>query len=394
MIFDTAVIGKGLIGTAVTRYLSQAGLATAVIGPDEPPDIQTHTGIFASHYDQGRITRQLSKDKIWSALARRAIRQYETLQQQSGIHFYEPVGGLYVSQAHRDRDYLAELRAIAASAAIQFDTIPAVDIQTRFPFLQFPDHFQIIHEPAPAGYINPRDLIRAQLNVARQHKATILAQTVLDIQQVDGLFSIMLNNQQTVWAKNIVVCAGAFTNCHNLLPQKLDLKVKSETIILAEISKESARQLSSMPTVIYQIESEQIDDIYLLPPIRYPDGRLYLKMGCNTVADQYLPDLRTMQNWMIQGNADVSKAVMQNALQAILPNIPFISVQTKRCLVTYTPHGYPFIDQIAEGVYVATGGNGSSAKSSDAIGKVAADMLIYDGWGAEFTRESFKASFA
>lgn len=57
--FDIAVIGLGMIGSAALRYLSQpaAGLHTVGIGPAEPRDWASHQGAFASHYDQAQITR-------------------------------------------------------------------------------------------------------------------------------------------------------------------------------------------------------------------------------------------------------------------------------------------------------------------------------------------------
>jgi len=54
-----AVIGRGLIGSAAARHLAKAGHAVTLIGPDEPADRKAHRGVFASHYDEGRITRAL-----------------------------------------------------------------------------------------------------------------------------------------------------------------------------------------------------------------------------------------------------------------------------------------------------------------------------------------------
>ena len=34
--FDYIVIGKGLMGSAAARYLSQSGAKVGIIGPDEP----------------------------------------------------------------------------------------------------------------------------------------------------------------------------------------------------------------------------------------------------------------------------------------------------------------------------------------------------------------------
>jgi sarcosine oxidase len=81
-------------------------------------------------------------------------------------------------------------------------------------------------------------------------------------------------------------------------------------------------------------------------------------------------------------------------LLAIVPNLAATTFYTKRCLVSYTPHGKPFIDQIEEGLFVAAGGNGSSAKCSDTIGKMAAGLITQEAWPSIFSRSSFKAEFA
>jgi len=55
------VVGLGLVGSAALRYLSAAGHRCVGIGPPEPVDWSRHDGVFASHYDSGRITRRLDK---------------------------------------------------------------------------------------------------------------------------------------------------------------------------------------------------------------------------------------------------------------------------------------------------------------------------------------------
>lgn len=392
--FHTVIIGKGLMGTAVTRYLAQAGMATAVIGPDEPANWQTHPGVFASHYDQGRITRRLSKDPVWSQLAINAIAQYRYLEQQSGIPFYTPSGGLYVAAPHMDNGYLAQVETIGRRCfQVAYEALDTPELAERFPFLAFPPNCTAVYEPDPAGYINPRDLIRAQLAVAQQHGAAIIRETAVHITPGPP-FTITTDTGRTIESEKVVIAAGAFSNCHGLLARPLALRVKTETIILAELPDTEATRLADMPTVIFQIEDPALDSIYLLPPIRYPDGRVYLKMGCNTRADQYLPDLEAMRNWMIRGNSDVILAEMKQALQTMMPSLQAASWHSKRCLITYTASGYPYVDQVADGVFVATGGNGSAAKSSDAIGKLAADLVFHDAWVSDIERSFFTAVYA
>ena len=53
-LFEIAVIGRGLIGSAAARHLAEAGHRVVLIGPDEPVDRRTSPGPFCSHPDEGR----------------------------------------------------------------------------------------------------------------------------------------------------------------------------------------------------------------------------------------------------------------------------------------------------------------------------------------------------
>lgn len=386
--FDFLVIGKGLMGTAVAKYLSEESTNVAVLGPDEPTDWAKHEGVFASHYDQGRITRQLSKDIIWSTLAQRAIRQYAEIEARSGIRFYFPVGGLYVGPTAEHDQYLAQVGAIGQQLGVNYE--PFASRPEQFSFLEFPDEFGGIYEPAPAGYINPRDLIRAQLAIFAANGGVVVRETAVSVTPHPNYVNIKTLEGSEFQAKKVVIAAGAFTNDYDLLPQKLPLRVKTETIILAEIPQSEVDRLAKMPTVIYKIDSPQLEDIYLLPPILYPDGRFYLKMGCNTSDDQTLADLTQKRNWLIHGSSDTMLEPMRAALQAIIPNLKATSWQTKRCVITYTTKGYPAIDELVAGhVYVATAGNGSSAKSSDTIGRLAASLALHGEWQDNLPHDHF-----
>jgi glycine/D-amino acid oxidase-like deaminating enzyme len=380
--FDVLVIGKGLMGTAAARYLQGFGAATAVLGPDEPHNPQTHDGIFASHYDQGRITRRLSKDLAWATLADRSIAQYRELETRSGIQFYEPTGGLYVGPDDGSHAYWQNAAAIGQRFGVAYDELTADELAARLPRLHFPAGFAGILEHAPAGYINPRGLIAAQLTVFAEQGGAILRETAVTVTRHPTHLTIQTREGSRYETRKLLIAAGGFSNCFGLLERPLPLRLKTETIILAELDAAEAARLGDMPTVIYEIASPDLDGIYLLPPIVYPDGRFYLKMGCDTRLDQTLPhDVAAIRRWFIHGDSDAMLPAMRAALEDIIPRLRAQSWQTKRCLITYTPHGKPLIDVVVPGqVYVCTGGNGSSAKSSDAIGQLAASLTWHDAW--------------
>jgi glycine/D-amino acid oxidase-like deaminating enzyme len=77
----------------------------------------------------------------------------------------------------------------------------------------------------------------------------------------------------------------------------------------------------------------------------------------------------------------------------MLPQVNFLSFETRRCIITRTPSKYPMIDQLSERLFVATGGNGSSAKCADTWGRLAAGLVHNGRWLQNIPREPFRAVF-
>jgi sarcosine oxidase len=92
--FDVAVVGAGMIGACAAWHIAGRGLSVALVGPGEPADKATHRGVFASHYDEGRITRVLDADPLWARLALASIARYGDLEREGGITFYHEAGCL------------------------------------------------------------------------------------------------------------------------------------------------------------------------------------------------------------------------------------------------------------------------------------------------------------
>jgi sarcosine oxidase len=390
-IFDIIVIGKGLIGSAAFRYLSAANPNVALIGPDEPPDYAAHDGVFASHYDQGRLTHRLSKDLTWAHMTERAMANYVVIEEQSGIRFYMPCGGLAVASGSAFDELSERCCTIGQALEIPYERLIGSEaIAQHFPMFAFPAGFDAIYEAAPAGCVNPRNLVRAQVAIGEQQGGRHIRQEVTALHQQDDCVQISTRAGQHYRAERVLIATGAFANCYNVLPKAIALRVKSETTILAEVSAETATRLSAMPTLIYTIESSVLDGIYLAPPLPYPDGRIYIKLGCDTATDETLTDLPAIQRWMKEGRNDGMGAAILAALRSFMPDLPILSWRTQQCVVCYTPHRLPFVDQIGERLFLATGGNGSSAKCSDTLGWLAANLLLGQPWPPEFRRSQFK----
>jgi sarcosine oxidase len=59
-IYDFTIIGNGLIGSSASKYISNFSKnLTLIIGIKEPINRSIHEGPYSSHYDEGRIVREI-----------------------------------------------------------------------------------------------------------------------------------------------------------------------------------------------------------------------------------------------------------------------------------------------------------------------------------------------
>ncbi len=391
--FEYLVVGKGLWGSAAARHLSAISDSVAIIGPDEPQQPESHDGIFASHYDQGRLTLRIDTNPVWMQAAVRAIDRYAALEAASGIRFHTPSGLLLAYPS--DVETGTNPHATAVTHNLPHDFYPAghTNWRTHFPYLDFPDSHWVLYEPPPTGHINPRKLLQAQLQVAQQQGATIIREIATAVSESPEGVVVTTRSGDQVQAQKVLLAMGAYTNLFGLLERPLAITVETETIILAEVSAAQAERLADMPCLIYEIDDPDISDIYLTPPIIYPDGRFYIKMGANTPADLHPTTLDGVQEWFHNGASDAYKASLTAALQAMLPTVEFRSITTKRCIITRTANRCPMIDQVSDHIYVAAGANGKGAKGSDTWGWLAAQLMGNGRWWDVLPRDLFKAQY-
>ena len=381
--YDHIVIGAGLFGSAAARYLSQQSDSVAIIGPGEPPDWSAHNGVFSSHYDQGRLARYYGPDVTWTALDQASIDQYIPLQEASGIEFYGP-RGLISIPAKGGVPYYEYERQMQTYTN---DTLP------DHIALTIPEGHTAWFEPAPSGYINPREMIQAQLTVAQKQGCDLIRQTVATVKNVGTHVEIGCTDGSRYQAQKVLLATGAFTNQLDLLPRKIALRVKPETTILAQVPASEAERMQHVPPLNYRIEDDEIFGIYLAPPLLYPDGNYYLKMGCDTRSDRMYTTLQEIQTWFIDGNTDQHKAAMKAGLLQLFPDMQVIDWITKPCIVCYSPFGKPYIDAIDDRIHLTCAGNGSGAHPSDAVGHLAADLMLNGRWTSDLDHGEFKVQW-
>ncbi len=365
--FDVAVIGRGLIGAAAARHLVEAGHRVALVGSGELADYAASNGPFSSHYDQGRITCIGSPNSIWSELAARSIDRYGDIAARSGISFHEPRGMAHVSS--HTQAALDNAAARGGNARrVERDWLRATPgIAIR------PDHpGHVFYEGPPAGVINPRRLVAAQTALALAGGATLVDSPASAISRHTNGFHVACGS--TINADKILLATGAYGA--ELVGVKLVVQRRLRTIVLAELGP--GRKIPAF--VDDSPEHPELDEIYWVPPVPFPDGRTMLKIGGNSLPMIIAESDADILAWFRAGGSEREVAPFQQTIRPLLPDAKTTSWAHKPCVVTYTDAELPYLGFVDAGVAVALGASGSGAKSSDEIGRLAATLVSDPGW--------------
>ncbi|KAI5085058.1 hypothetical protein GOP47_0001227 [Adiantum capillus-veneris] len=403
--FPVIVIGLGLVGSAAARHLSAAlGSSLLAIGPPEPSiSWADYNGPFASHYDQGRLARISDPDPVWAAMAARSMARYSALEQASGIRFHEAIGSLRVSPLPDGSLY--QSLQVGRQQGAQQELIEDHNVlQEKFPCFRFETGDAAIMERGAAGYINPRNMVSAQLALAQKNGACIVHEGVREIVPIGYGVRIVTWKGQIFWARKALVCAGIYSKF--LLPGRtrvLDLTVHARTVLLAEVGSEEAERLRTMPTFIWHLpKNPYLNWAYGCPPVKYPDGRLALKVGGTAWEAVDVGHCEAdLDSWFKGGGDKAERAALEDVLlRQLMPGLQTRSLSCKPCAVSFTAHGRPYIDSVdgerpasTARVFVAAGGCGAAAKSADEIGRMAALLVLNGRWVSDMDPMMFRAVF-
>ncbi len=359
-----AVLGRGLFGSAAARHLAKAGHEVVLIGPDEPDDKRAHRGVFASHYDEGRITRHNALDPYWVGVSKAAIARYDEIESESGISFFTEAGALMAGSD----PYIDRVRQAAAEHGVQSEALDCAGLRARFPYFAFHNGFSGLYEPGRAGHVSPRNLVAAQTEAARRHGARVLREIVTGFKERPDHVQIVTQDQ-TIRADRVLVAAGAMSDM--LLGRVPQLEVYQRTVVFFEIDEAQAARLDTMPSLVFESDAH----CYLLPPIRYPDGKIYIKLGGDPV-DIELHGEQAIGDWFRAGGSPEIRDMLVQIFHTLMPGLDIRAVSMEACVTTWTKDRKPEIARLSDRVAICSGGNGAGAKCSDELGRQGADMIL------------------
>ncbi|MEM6587811.1 MAG: FAD-binding oxidoreductase [Pseudomonadota bacterium] len=372
--FDVMVVGAGMMGSAAARHLVDAGLRVVLIGPREPEDTKTHQGVFASHYDQARITRRMDQDMDWSRLSTASIARYAEVEARGETTFFHPVGSLIAGpEEGPGSEYIQKCARLGRSEGIDFEEARGARLRELFPYLAFSDGTLGLFETGTGGWINPRLHVAAQTRAAVKAGVTHHVAEVAEVEENDTGVIATCSDGTRISADKVMIACGAFSKAEGLLPEAPDLRVYARTVVYFELTEAQAEQLSSMPSVIYGPPGVPCIP-YILPPVRYSDGKNHIKIGGDP-EDVELQDVDAIKAWFrTDGDKEVA-AFLTDALLQLIPVLRDAPTSTGSCVTSFTPNRKPLVQQQTDRIFALTGGCGAGAKCSDEIGRLGAELV-------------------
>lgn len=393
--FQLVVVGAGLMGSAAAFHASQlSNISVCLVGPPEPKSRQ-EADIFGCWHDEGRLYYRISSDHTWQVVSSRSIERLANLDELTGIKLCTETGCIHI---YKDKMKLEEMMEVSRQLDLDGQDISHT-WKNIFPFFNMPEGSSICFEKKCAGHLSPRKLVEAHQKAAQMAGTHLLREIVMTVrpsQTAMHRWEVVTENGTVLRCQQVLVAAGGYAALKPLFQHVKPgfvpkLELRTQTVAFLQISEEEAHRLRRMPGMRIRHPFKNLDGGYVLPPIKYPDGKWYLKMGHGRAYEEKRSSLAEVTQWYRQ-QSGVPECVQEltQYLKYLLPGLKVESVCGDGCLTSHTPNGEPYIDVVAEGFGVVLGGNGVGAKSCAELGRLSARLTLLGEWDSDVPRERVK----
>ncbi len=161
--------------------------------------------------------------------------------------------------------------------------LDSASVRNRFPYFSPLPNMTGRLETQSAGLINPRKLIRAQIQLAVESGCRLVRSVVSEIARDPPaeMWTIRTRDSGTILARKILFCPGAFLFHLEKRPEKLGrIDVRPRTTVAARIRIDDdvlrRKLVAGMPNVTFRAWRDFGQNrglpFYMLAPVQYPDG--------------------------------------------------------------------------------------------------------------------------
>ena len=237
--------------------------------------------------------------------------------------------------------------------------------------------------------------------MAQNNGCEVLDDIVNKVEEVHeggtAVMKVCTEKDKDITSKRVLLCTGAFTAFRQLIPQGLipNIDLVRQAVIFAELGQGDLKKMKNAPAGVFSLGTRTTNTkdkvgCYFLPPIKYPDGKVYLKLGHSAQFEKILHTEQEVHDWYSKPVPPEVQEGLKEILHTVFPDIKPLSYHCDACVTCTTPTRLPYIDMVRPKLGVLLGGNGYGAKASDQLGKLGADMILTGACGyGEFPATDF-----
>jgi len=372
MAYDAIVVGLGAMGSAALYQLAKRGARVLGVDRFAPP----HN--FGSSHGETRITRQaVGEGKEYVPLVLRSYEIWRELEAETGVDLLTVTGGLIMSSRggtatsfglHGSGKFIEQTFRCAKEYNIKHDVLSAGDIRLRFPQFELVGD-ELGYYEDEAGFLNPENCIKTQLELAAKHGAEIRFNEKVLSYTADENGVEAVTDKGKYLAGKLIISAGAWVN--EFIVQDI-FKIYRQVLYWFELNERSESYLlGNFPVFIWQFGRWADDFIYGFPALNGREG------GLKLATEQHLattdPD---------EVNREISdEEIAQMYKNYVAPHLPGLNsrcVKAVTCLYTATPDEGFVIDRHPqhENVIIASPCSGHGFKHSAAVGDILAELAL------------------
>jgi monomeric sarcosine oxidase len=359
--YDFAVIGAGVFGAWVAKYLRDSGASVILLDAYGPGNSRSSSG------GETRIIRLgYGPDELYTRWAMRSFPVWQELLERTGCSLFHRTGVLWLSD--QTDPHVQQIWELLQRLQVKCEKLGAAEIRERYAQLRFEDVTLGVLEPE-SGVLMARRAVRALTDYLAESGVERRVAAILPPQAENRLTEIKTSDGQAFSAGTFVFACGSWLP--KLFPDLLGDRIfptRQEVFFFGPPAGNEDFNSPGMPAWLHHTHP---DRPYALPNI---EGR-GLKIGLDTHGPEFDPD---------SGARVVSLASLDRVRDYLCTHVPALGetpvVETRVCQYENTWNGDFLIDRHPglQNVWLAGGGSGHGFKHGPAVGEYLSARILHN----------------
>jgi sarcosine oxidase len=356
--YDFLIVGAGVFGAWIARYLDQAGARVALMDAYGSANTRSSSG------GETRVIRMgYGPDELYTRWAKRSLPVWEELELQTNAEIFHRTGVLWLSS---DSDeYTIRMQEVLRRQSIACERLEGAALRERYPALVFADVTWGLMEPQ-GGLLVARRSVQLLVFELEKSGVTLIDGCAVAPNGKGKASEILTTDGGSISAGQFVFACGAWLP--KIFPDLLGDRIfpsRQEVFFLGTPSGNSSFRPPSMPVWLHH---QHPDIPYALPDI---EGR-----GYKIAFDLHGPAIDPDTAERVVSNESVVR--LREFLSRHIPSLKDAPIlETRVCQYENTWNGDFLIDRHPdfENVWLVGGGSGHGFKHGPALGEYFSQLM-------------------